>query len=151
MIFLFVVILFSVTLVSAAPTISWSPTSVAQTVFAGGSRTLTVSFTASESLTNVAVWIVPELQPYVSAAPASFSSITAGTPITITLTFSAASNAPLQTFDGTLHLRDNSGKSNKTYAQSLPITVTIQPLPTQPAPSDFSQIVTDPITLQRHL
>jgi hypothetical protein len=108
----------------AAPTITWTPSQVAETVGQGTQETKTVSFISTQDLINVVVWIAPALQPYVSANPSSLSSISKGAAVNLTLTFSAPAGAPLKTFDGTLHLR-NTGKSQKTYAKPLPITLTI--------------------------
>jgi hypothetical protein len=121
-----VAVLFTFSPAPAAPTITWTPSEVVETIAQGQTKTITVSFSSDEDLANVAVFIVPELSPYVSATPSSFSSISAGVTTTITLTLSAATDAPLGTIEGTLQLKDNSGKSQKTYAQPLPITLIIQ-------------------------
>jgi hypothetical protein len=108
---------------SASP-IHWEPKKIEETVAQGHEKTKVVSFTTKKDLTDVVVWIVPELQPYVSAVPSSFSSISKGDMVTLTLTLSAPTDAPLETFDGTLHLRSSSGKSNETYAKPMPVMLT---------------------------
>jgi len=108
-----------------APPISWNPSQVVEQVAQGATKSTEISFTSTQNLTNVAVRIVPELQPYVSATPSSFSSISPGTQVTITLTFSAPTNAPLGTFEGIIQLKNGTGKSNKTYTQPLPVTLIV--------------------------
>lgn len=110
----------------AAPMVTWTLNQVVETVGQGQEKTTTVSFTSDTNLSNVVVQIVPELQPYVvSATPSSFSFIGKGDMITLTLTLSAPPDAQLGTFDGTLYLRDNSGKSKETYAKPLPVTLIV--------------------------
>jgi hypothetical protein len=92
-------------------------------VSVGENKTTVVSFVSEQTLTNLAIWIVPELQPYVRPVPIGFSSVSAGTSYTITLTLSAPIDAPLATMEGTLHIRD-AAKSGKTYSQPLPLSVT---------------------------
>src|SRR3989442_10946110 len=60
--------------VEAAPTITWTPASIIQKISAGQSKTVPVSFSASENISNVVVRVVPELQTFVQVAPASFGS-----------------------------------------------------------------------------
>jgi hypothetical protein len=67
----------------AQPVISWVPESLNETVLAGETKTVSVSFTTSEDLGAVGIRVVPELEPYVTTNPTSFTSITAGQTINL--------------------------------------------------------------------
>src|SRR5262245_38106737 len=125
---LFMLLLSGAAVVSADPTITWTPSAVVETVVQGEAKTQMVSFTSSEDLADVAAQIAPALQPYVSATPSFFPSIRAGEVVTLTLTLSAPADAPLETFQGTLRLRKTT-KPRQTFAKRLPITLTILPAP----------------------
>jgi len=105
----------------AAPVISWSPGSVNETISPGGSKVANVSFTSLKDLSNVDVWVVPELQPYIQVQPSSFAQIINGQTNNLSLTISASQNAPLGTFDGTIHIRQ--GKI--TIAKPLQIAINV--------------------------
>jgi len=49
----------------AVPTITWTPAAVTEMISAGESKTVPVSFTTSETVRDVVVQVVPELQPFV--------------------------------------------------------------------------------------
>lgn len=82
---------------------------------------MNVSFTSSKDLSNADVWVVPELQPYVQVQPSSFAEITKGQTNNLSLTLSANQDAPLGTFDGTVHLRSRT----RTIASPLPVVVSV--------------------------
>jgi hypothetical protein len=115
----------------AAPTITWTPTSINQKIGAGQSKTVPVSFTASENISNVVVRVVPEIQTFVQVAPASFGSITSGQKVTVTVTIFASVNALSGTLDGTIQLRSGGNPPNN-FAKPLPVTLMIQGLPPDP-------------------
>ena len=104
----------------ATPTFSWSPSSVVQVISPGQSKTIPLSFTSSQNANNVAVRIVPALQPFVQANPSIFASISKGQTKTLTLTVSASATAALGTTQGSIQLR-----SGNTLAQPLPVTLNI--------------------------
>jgi hypothetical protein len=109
----------------ATPTIGWTPTSVNQTVLAGQSKSVTLSFTASATVSNVVVQVVPALQPFVQTTPTQFLSITKGQPIQVTVTFSAPATALPSTVQGAIQLRSRSGNNINTLGQPLPVTINI--------------------------
>lgn len=106
---------------TAAPGVTWTPSSVTQTVVAGQTKTTIASFTTSENLSNLVVWVVPELRTLVQATPAQFASVTKGQAVTLTLTTTVPITASPATLDGTIHLRVGS----RTIAKPLPITLII--------------------------
>lgn len=107
----------------ADPTISWTPQTLSETVGQGQTKTEVISFTSSSDLEKITTLIVPDLQPYLKVTPSTFFSVRAEIPITITFTFSASDNAPLQTFNGTLHLQANA--SQTAIAKPISINLTI--------------------------
>jgi hypothetical protein len=116
----------------AAPSITWTPGSLNEIIGQGQTKTVAVSFTSSEKLTNVVVRVVPELQPYVQVSPSSFASIAKGQTLSINVTIAAAATAPLGTATGTIQLRSGKG-APKTFAKPLPIEIMVtSPLPPDP-------------------
>ena len=107
----------------AAPPINWSPKTVAETVGQSQTKKRIIKFSSTNDIKNIVAWVAPELQPYLTVTPTSFPSVSTGETLTMTLTFSASSTAPLDTYDGTVHLRAN--ESKKTIATPLPVTMTI--------------------------
>jgi hypothetical protein len=104
----------------ASPTITWTPTAVTQTIPAGASTTVAVSFVASASANNVVVRVVPELQPLVSVTPAQFTGISKGQRVTLTLSIAAPPTAVPSNYQGTIQLR-----SGNVLAQPLPVNITV--------------------------
>ncbi len=102
---LIVVILLRPSSLSTAPPVTWTPGKVMKTVAPGNATITTVSFTSEVNLSDISVFVVPELEPYVTAEPSAFDHIIAEETFTIALTISAPINAPLATFDGTIHLK----------------------------------------------
>src|SRR5207247_1344821 len=109
---------------AAVPTIRWTPAAVSQIISPGETKTASVSFTASEDVSNVVIRVVPELQPFVQVNPSAFSSIAHGQTNNISITISASLSSPLGTFPGTVQLRSGSDPT-KTLARPLPITVEV--------------------------
>lgn len=103
----------------ATPSVSWSPSSLSQTVTAGQSTTTTATFTANENAQNVTVRVVPEIAPYVTVSPSSFANITKGASYPVTVTFSAPATTSPTTVNGTIQLRQEKG----TLAKPLPVTL----------------------------
>ncbi|MCI0537354.1 MAG: hypothetical protein L0Z50_19230 [Verrucomicrobiales bacterium] len=92
--------------IHAAPTLTWSPASAQADVFPGAVKTIKVSYLSSEPLTDLDLFLVPELQPFVSASPSSFAAIGAE-PQHLTLTIKVpAETPPGTTVQGTIHLRE---------------------------------------------
>lgn len=115
-----------VVLLSAAPApITWTPAAVTATLTPGASTTRPVSFTSSQTFTDVTVRIVPALQPFVQVAPTSLSNITKGQPTTLTLTLAVPANALPGTVTGTIQLRTGSGTQSYNLAPPLQVTITV--------------------------
>lgn len=120
-----VVVLFKASPAPAAPTIMWSPTSVTETILAGESKTVPLSFTSPETLNNVVVRVVPELEQFVQVSPAALGAVAKGETIILNFIVSAPASSLPGTFQGTLQLRNGSVANARTFARPLPIIVNI--------------------------
>ena len=132
----FAVIVLTPSPAPAQPVISWVPELVNETVLAGETKTVTVSFTASEDLGAVEVRVVPELEPYVTTNPTSFQSIVAGQAVNLDVTFSAPADSLPKVVEGTIQIR-NVGRPPRTFARPLPVATTVftgEPFDTLPDP-----------------
>lgn len=109
---------------SSSPIITWTPASVSQTILAGESITIPVSFTSSEDLTNVEVRVVPELMPYVTISPTSFINISKSSTVQLEVILSSDPVQLPDTMEGTLQLR-SVGDPRRVYSQPLPITLSV--------------------------
>lgn len=101
--------------------ITWDTEKIEQTIALGDSIDVTATFTSKNDMQNVDLWVVQDLQPYVSIEPNHFDMNSKNTPIEVTLHISAASEVPTWHYDGTIHLRVGS----RTYPQTLKIKINI--------------------------
>lgn len=108
----------------AAPSVTWTPSSVTQTIPAGGSTTIPVSFTASKKLSNAVVRVVPEIEPFVQVNPVLLGNVANGQTVNLGIIVSAPTNSPPGTLHGTIQLRSG-GKAHKTFAKPLPVTIVV--------------------------
>lgn len=118
-----VVMLFSISKPSlaATPVISWTPGGITVTVATGDSAEVDVKFSSKIKLNNATLFIVPELQPFITITPSSFASISAGAENSVRLAISIPPTTPLGIYDGTVHLR----VANRTYPQTLKVTLQV--------------------------
>src|SRR3990172_7034904 len=58
----------------ATPTITWTPSSLNETIAPGESNVVAVSFTSSENLSDVVARVVPELEALLTVAPHTFAA-----------------------------------------------------------------------------
>ena len=83
---------------------------------------INVEFESNKSLSNVSLWVVPELQPFISVTPVDFATIDPGTPYSVSIDVSIPYDTEIGSlYDGTIHLRD--GKS--TIPQTLKVALSI--------------------------
>jgi hypothetical protein len=109
---------------TAAPSVSWSPISVSETLLPGESRTATVIVTAREAVLSATLWVVPELQPYVSVTPTSIGPLAKGETTSLSLSITVPIDAIPHTATGTVQFRQTKEPS-KTIAQPLPVSVDV--------------------------
>lgn len=100
--------------------VTWQPGAVVQSVGAGGSRTLQVTFQTTQALNNVILAVTPELSGSVTVSPTSISSVTAGATVSVQLVIRGTAPAG-QSLNGTIRIRR--GARGATLARPLPVTV----------------------------
>jgi hypothetical protein len=118
------IVILSLSPTPAQPVISWVPELVNEVVLAGETKTVSVSFIASEDLGAVDVTVMPELEPFVRTEPMSFESITKKQTVNLDIIISAPADATPQVVEGTVQIR-NAGQTSQNFAQLLPATVAI--------------------------
>ncbi|MEA3413116.1 MAG: hypothetical protein U9R74_16470, partial [Pseudomonadota bacterium] len=107
----------------AKPMVRWSPSSLSAAITAGETTKTSATFTASEEVSEVTVWVVPEIAPYLTVSPSSFAHVTKGASYTLDFAFAAPAKVPVRTLHGTIHLRTGT----KTLARPLPVELTFTP------------------------
>lgn len=119
------VILFPRSSTPATSAVSWTPASVNQTILAGDTIPISVSFTALRNLHDVVVRIVPELEPFVTVNPVALGDVIAGETVALEINILASSTTLPDTFDGVIQLT-RASNPNKHFSPSFPITVTVE-------------------------
>jgi hypothetical protein len=76
-----IVLLNPLTTSAKALPIQWSPAIIEQGIRFGDAATLTPTFTSKIKLHNVDLWVIPELQPFISISQNHFDTIGANTTI----------------------------------------------------------------------
>jgi hypothetical protein len=109
--------------VPAQPVINWNPGSLNETLKAGESKTLSVSFVATANITNANLRVVPALESYVRVTPSNLGNITKGQLVEISLSIETDAMDLPQVVDGVIQLQDGDGKS--TFPKPLPVSLTI--------------------------
>lgn len=106
-----------------AQPIAWSVPTVQKTIGNGQGPTtdVSVSFVSSVSIAIASVWIVPELQPFVTAAPTQFQNVAAGVPNEVRLHFRLPPNAVSGLYTGTVHIRTG----RVTIPSVMPVSVNV--------------------------
>ena len=120
--------------------VTWDPRGIEQTLGLGGGVDLTATFVSKVTLNNVDLWVVPELQAFVSLNQAHFDVVEANTPYEITLHVSILYGSQTGLYDGTIHLRVGS----KTYPQTLKIELSVVDAAATIGPEGGVVEVTDP-------
>lgn len=120
--------------------ITWHPKSIEQTIALGDTLELTAVFTSSIELHDVDLWVVPELEPFVSLSRTHFDAVAANTPYSITVTLAIPSGAQSGAYDGTIHARIGS----TTYPQTLKIELDVVDAMATIGPEGGVVEVTDP-------
>lgn len=105
----------------AAPVITWTPGSVAETISPGASKTINVSFVSSEDLRDVEVRVVPELGPFVKVTPTNSLILLRGDAQSLTLEMNIPEKAQLGQVLGTIHLV----VGRRTVATPLKVAISI--------------------------
>ena len=115
------ILILPINLSAANYPISWNPKEIKQSVELGTTNDVSATFISTKNLSKVNIWIVPELQPFVSVSPNYFATIKANTPYTVNIHFAVPSQALTGLYKGTIQLKVGS----VTYAQVLKVELNI--------------------------
>ncbi len=86
--------------------IHWSEKKVEVIAEREDSFSVSVSFKSDKDLSDVSLWVVPELQPYISVSPASFETINKGYEYYVILNVAVPADTANGLYDGTIHLKE---------------------------------------------
>jgi hypothetical protein len=125
---------------AATPKITWSQPSVLEFLQPNQTRTITLTLTSDQSISNAGIFVAPALASVLSASPATFGKISPNQPYQVLLVLTAAAQSEVK-FDGTIQVKSG-GPSTATYAQPLPTTVVVhnQYVPPDPGPANNETI-----------
>jgi len=87
----------------------------------GESTSSNLTFTSSQSLTNVTLRVVPQIAPFLTVQPSSISSAPANQTQSVQLSFAISPTAVLGTYDGTLQLKSGT----TTFPQTVKVVVNV--------------------------
>lgn len=104
---------------SSKPSILWTP----DHLNIDGNDTVSVTLSAQSPIPATQVEIVPSLAPYISVSPEALPALAKGATQILQIAAKVPAGTPMNTLDGTLHLR--SGRS--TIARPLPIKLDLWP------------------------
>lgn len=101
------------------PPIVWTPDHIQM----DGDDTVSVTLTAQSPIPATQIEIVPALAPYISVSPATLPALPKGATQTLQIATKVPAGTPMDTIDGTLHIRLGSS----TIARPLPIVLITWP------------------------
>jgi hypothetical protein len=105
--------------------ITWSPAAVSEVVALGASTSVQVSVASKTNLQNITLQATPSLVPFLTLQPSSVTTLTAGQPQNIQITFSIPSATPVGSYNGTVHVRIGT----RTLSQTLKVAVVVSQTP----------------------
>ncbi len=103
------------------PKIKWPLEKVEISAEGGESFSIDVQFESKKSLSKVSLWVVPELQPYISVTPSYFKKIRKGRAYSVNIDVSISYDTEIGLYNGTIYLRkkhkgkDYDGSSDDKY------------------------------------
>lgn len=111
---------------AASPVVSWDPGKISITQQKGTQSLHSIAVKSTMELQDIIVRVVPELQPWVSASPASVGAIQKDNSFELTLTVNVPPDAKIGEYDGVIQLRQATvGQNQKVIASPLPIVLVI--------------------------
>ena len=105
---------------SAKNPITWAPKAVTETMGLMDSDTVSVVLSSNKDLGQVELWVVPELQPFISVSPTTLT-IQAGHSYTIEVTCTVPSGTETRLYDGTIHIKRGKKTIPATFKVELDI------------------------------
>lgn len=110
----------------AKPGVSWTPASMALTMTAGQSTSVSVSFKSATALSSVKISAVPGMTGLVVPTPSSLASVGANTAVAVQL----AVSVPLGTAPGTYSGAIQVSAGVKNQSKPLPVTIHVNGIAT---------------------
>jgi hypothetical protein len=108
----------------AAPPVTWTPDKIVEVVLPGQQRSISVSFNASKNLGNIALRVVPALEPYVSVSPAAIDNVFEGETVELTVTITITPNTLPKLSEGAIQVR-SATKPTRTLARPLSVFLVV--------------------------
>lgn len=110
----------------ASPIIIWEPAKIKFEQMQGTKSIHTVIVKSKKDLQDIIAHVVPKLALWVSISPANIGWIEKNSSLELTLTINVPPDAVVGEYDGVIQLRQSAnGKSKKTMAKPLPVTLII--------------------------
>jgi len=122
----------------AAPTINWLPSSLNVEIALGQAKSISITLTSSETVSNTHVQVVPQLQPYLQVSPSVIPNISKNQPVTLQVRFFASTGAIFGLHNGAIQLRLD--RSNLSKPLPVNVLVTVVPLPPDPGEAGQANI-----------
>ena len=117
----------------SSPQITWTPASIDEERGLGQTKSKTVSFSSSENLENVEIYVSPGLRQLVRVHPTRFHRVDQGQNILVSITIVAPLTTSLGKANGSIQLVRNSLRPGVLF-DPLPVTVLVNvaPFPSDP-------------------
>jgi len=123
--------------------IQWSQKEINIKGSLGDSYIMSLQFKSENYLSNVSLWVVPELQPFISVSPSNFLTISAGSNYMVNIKITIPYNSTPDYYEGTIHLRENFS----TIHQTLKVVVDTTPRIVERVSADISALAGGVITI----
>ncbi len=96
--------------------IHWTQKEVTITAEPYEASSVLVSFKSNKILKNVSLWVVPELQPFISVVPEKFTKVKKGTNYQVSINVLIPEDTQIGSeYDGTIHLRVGKKKEHHNH------------------------------------
>jgi hypothetical protein len=117
---------------SDRPVVSWNDNEITQVI--GGAQIVSpvvVRFRVSRPLSNISLFVVPEIRRFVTVQPSDLSNLQPSVEYSLTLLFSVPTGAAEGIYSGTIHLR----QGTQTIPRTLKINVNVNYSGNLPSPN----------------
>src|ERR1044072_62163 len=107
---------------SDRPVVSWNDNEITQVI--GGAQIVSpvvVKFRVSRPLSNISLFVVPEIRRFVTVQPSDISNLQPSVEYSLNLLFSVPTGAAEGDYSGTIHLR----QGTQTIPRTLKINVNV--------------------------
>lgn len=97
--------LFITNIFAGSNRIQWSQKKLEISGKSGDSFSIDVQFESRRPLSDVSLWVIPRLQPFISFSPTDFETVDSGTAYSVKINVSIPYNTEEGLYKGTIHLR----------------------------------------------